>query len=42
MDRERKDYTPTKLSKLTNISNNNPSTLKPGSDLKSNQNYTRQ
>lgn len=45
MDRERRDYTPTKLSKLTNITtanNNNPSALRTGSDLKSNLSFTRQ
>ena len=44
MDRERRDYTPTKLSKLTNVTttNNNPSALRTGSDLKSNLNFTRQ
>ncbi len=32
MDRERREYTPTKLSKLTNITNNNPSSIRQTAD----------
>lgn len=32
MDRERREYTPTKVSKLTNITNNNPSSIRQTAD----------
>jgi hypothetical protein len=41
MDRERRDYTPTKLSKLTNITNNNLTSIRQGSDLKAAIEYSR-